>query len=162
VVGPQTASTSLGGGNTSDGTAKIGTGRATAIGNDSTTTFVQAAALDSDFAVTALTGVTANAGLAQALTGDNAATGNDSVNDADLFQSAEGAGLAANSGEYRNASDGTAQIGDPDCAPAEEGPGQPGAPGLPKTGGPLEVEAAIGLMLLLLGFGLTRRSRVLV
>jgi hypothetical protein len=161
VVGPQTASTSLSGGNTSDGTAKVGSGRATAIGNDSTTVVEQAAAVDGGFAVASLTGVTANVGQATATSGDNSATGNDSVNDVDLFQNAEGAGVVANSGEFTNDSDGTAQIGNPDCEPETPAPGQPGAPGLPRTGGPIEAEAAIALMLLLVGFGLTRRCKAL-
>jgi hypothetical protein len=78
-----------------------------------------------------------------------------------LVQTAEGRGLVSNHGSARNESDGTALIGNPDCAPT---PGEevPGAPGLPRTGGQLEVEAAIALMLLLAGFGLqqpTRRRR---
>jgi LPXTG-motif cell wall-anchored protein len=54
-------------------------------------------------------------------------------------------------------------IGNPeDCLdekapPAEQPPGGPG--GLPRTGAELEVQAAVGLMLLLLGFGLARRSK---
>jgi hypothetical protein len=40
-------------------------------------------------------------------------------------------------------------------------PTTPGVGSLPRTGGPLEVEAALGLMLLLAGFGLRRRSAAL-
>jgi LPXTG-motif cell wall-anchored protein len=35
---------------------------------------------------------------------------------------------------------------------------KPGVASLPKTGGSLETEAALGLMLLLAGFGLRRKS----
>ena len=70
--------------------------------------------------------------------------------------------MVSSSGELRNDSDGTAQIGNPECGPeAPPAPHGPSAPGLPRTGGPLEVEAAIGLMLLLVGLGLQRRSRAL-
>jgi hypothetical protein len=84
------------------------------------------------------------------------------VNTVIVDQTADGAGIAANHGEGTNDSDGTAIIGDPQCCDDEdEAPpdAEPGAPGLPRTGAELEAQAAIGLLLLLGGFGLERRSR---
>jgi hypothetical protein len=148
--------------NVSDGKAAIGTGNATAIGNLSTTAMEQAASATSTGTpvVAALTGATLNAGAGIASTGSNTAVGNDSVNVATLVQSATGQGLVSNHGAARNESDGTAIIGNPDCAPTPEAvPHVPAAPGLPRTGGPIEVEAAIALLLLLAGFGLQDSAR---
>ena len=157
IVGPQIASTSGGASNTSDGAGKVGSGKATATGNQSTTTFAQAATVDSALAVSTLSGGTANAGLGLANSGRNEGIGNNSVNRAVLTQTADGGGLVSSSGEATNESDGTATIGDPNCdVPGES---TPGTPGLPRTGGPLEAEAAIALMLLLVGFGLRRKGQ---
>ena len=162
VVGPQTSHNGAGVTNTSAGTALVGSGNATATGNESTTDFIQAATVNADFAISNLTGGTANVGLGLANSGNNTGIGNDSTNLAVLDQTADGAGVVSNQGELSNDSDGTAVIGNPeDCLdeapPGEETPGRPG--GLPRTGGDLETQAAIGLMLLLLGFGLQRRSK---
>jgi hypothetical protein len=160
TVGPQVVHSGGGADNTSDGTGKVGTGNASATGNESTTDFVQAAAVSSDFAVAALAGGTTNTGLGLANAGLNLGVGNASVNDATLDQTADGAGVVSSDGTASNSSDGSALIGNPNCivpgTPAT--PGKPGAPSLPKTGAPIEVEAAIGLMLLLAGFGLRRRG----
>ena len=113
--------------------------------------------------MSSLVGGTANAGLGLANSGLNFGLGNDSTNLAVLDQHADGSGLVSNQGEATNDSDGTAIIGNPeDCEdevtpPTEE----PGKPGLPRTGAELETQAAIALMLLLLGFGLRRRSQQL-
>jgi len=164
VDGPQIAHNGGGASNISRGTGKVGTGNATATGNQSETDFVQAAAAQAqggDPAFATLASGTTNAGLGLANTGINLGLGNNSTNTATLTQTADGSGIVDNEGEVRNESDGTAIIGNPDCFP-EAGPGQPGGPaGLPKTGGELEVEAALGLMLLLLGFGLRRKSQEL-
>ena len=75
-------------------------------------------------------------------------------------QDADGSGLVANQGEGTNDSDGTAIIGDPQCCGDEDVPTEePGKPGLPRTGAELETQAALALMLLLLGFGLRRRAQ---
>jgi hypothetical protein len=162
VVGPQVASASGTASNTSDGTGKVGTGNATATGNQSTTNFGQAATVDSPLAVNTISGGTTNAGVGLANAGLNLGIGNMSVNDATLIQTADGAGVVSNQGEVTNESDGTAIIGDPNCdVPGESTPGAPGQPGLPRTGGPLEVEAAVALMLLLLGFGIRRKGQSL-
>jgi hypothetical protein len=158
IVGPQIANNGGNVGNTSAGTGKVGTGKATATGNQSTTGFAQAAAVDSQLAVSTLTGGTTNAGLGLANAGLNLGVGNASVNDVSLAQSADGAGVVSNSGEATNDSDGTATIGDPNCD-TPTGEDTPGTPGLPRTGGPLEVEAALALMLLLLGFGIRRTAQ---
>ena len=150
-------------GNESDGTAEVGSGNAKAIGNDSDTVMTQGAVIDGDGSpvISSILGTTANAGLGIADTGDNHGTGNDSVNNATLTQVATGDGIVSNQGSARNASDGTARIGDPDCDDevTTTTPEKPTTPGLPRTGGPLEVEAAIGLMLLLAGFGLRRQAK---
>ena len=90
------------------------------------------------------------------------------LGDATLVQAADGSGLVSNDGTASNDSDGTATIGNPDCDTPTETPGTPGTPGmpggshgLPRTGGPIEVEAAIALMLLLVGFGLRRKGQSL-
>jgi hypothetical protein len=157
VVGPQVANNGGGATNTSAGTGKVGTGKATAIGNDSETTFAQAAAVDSTLALPTLVGGTANVGAGIANAGLNLGVGNASTNTATLTQTADGGGIVSNQGEATNQSDGTAIIGDPNC----EVPGSPtpDVPGLPKTGGPIEVEAAVALMLLLLGFGIRRTAQ---
>jgi hypothetical protein len=159
VVGPQTASSAGTIANTSAGTGKVGTGNATAIGNQSTTAFAQAADVDSQLALPTIVGGTGNVGLGLANAGVNLGVGNASTNVATLSQTADGAGIVSNQGEARNDSDGTATIGNPDCDVPEEAP--PATPGLPRTGGPLEVEAAIGLLLLLAGFGIRRTAAAL-
>jgi hypothetical protein len=167
-VGPQIVHNGGGATNASAGTGKVGTGNASGTGNQSTTNFVQAAAADSDFAVANITGGTTNTGLGLANSGLNLGIGNASVNDATLTQTADGAGIVSNDGTASNNSDGFGGVGNPDC----EVPGTPGTPGLPgvstpgkgelpHTGAPIEVEAAIGLMLLLAGFGLRRKGQAL-
>jgi hypothetical protein len=159
-VGPQTASNGATVSNTSAGTALVASGNATAIGNESTTDFVQAATVDAGFALSNLLGGTANVGLGLATSGNNIATGNDSTNLAVLAQTADGAGIASNQGEATNDSDGTAIIGNPeDCEDEVPPTEEPGMPGLPRTGAELETQAAVALMLLLLGFGLRRRGQ---
>jgi hypothetical protein len=157
--GPQVASNGFDAADTSAGSGKVGTGDATATGNLSTTSFGQAATADGPLALSTLTGGTANVGAGIANAGLNSATGNDSTNLAELAQTADGSGLVANQGRIANDSDGTGIVGDPDCAPAPEAPSGPAAPSLPRTGGPIEVEAAIGLLLLLAGLGARRRAR---
>ena len=160
VDGPQTASNSLTLANNSDGSGHVGSGNASGTGNQSTTSFAQAAAVDSGFAVSSLVGGTTNVGAGIANSGLNDAMGNDSVNTVILDQEADGSGLVANQGEGINESDGTAIIGDPQCCGDEDVPDEE-TPGLPRTGGPLEGEAVIGLLLLLAGSALRRRSRLL-
>jgi hypothetical protein len=163
VDGPQTSSNVMNVANDSDGSGHVGSGNASGTGNQSTTSFAQAAVVDSDFAVSNLAGGTANVGAGLANSGLNEATGNDSVNEFTLLQDADGSGLVANQGKGINRSDGTAIIGDPHCCGDEVvPPGEAPPGGLPRTGGELQAEAAIGLMLLLAGFGLRRRSRQLV
>jgi hypothetical protein len=161
VVGPQVASASGTIANTSAGSGKVGTGNATAIGNQSTTAFAQSADVDSQLAFPTLVGGTGNVGLGLANAGANLGVGNASTNVATLSQTADGAGIVSNQGEARNDSDGTATIGDPDCDVPEEEDVAPPTPSLPRTGGPLEVEAAIGLLLLLAGFGIRRKAATL-
>jgi hypothetical protein len=164
IVGPQIAHNGGGATNSSDGTGKVGSGRATATGNQSSTNLVQAAAVDSDFAVATLAGGTTNTGLGLANSGLNLALGNDSTNDANLTQTADGAGIVSNDGTADNSSDGTAIVGNPDCLvppPIVVNPPPPGIVTLPKTGGPLEAEAVFGLMLLLAGFALRRKGNAL-
>jgi hypothetical protein len=165
LVGPQIVHSGGGATNASNGTGKVGTGKATATGNLSATNMTQAAGADSDFAVATLAGGTSNTGLGLANSGLNLGIGNASVNDATLTQTADGAGLVSSEGTASNVSDGSGLVGNPDClVPGTPGaPGAPGVPGtasLPKTGGPLEVEAALGLMLLLAGFALRRKGAV--
>jgi LPXTG-motif cell wall-anchored protein len=165
---PQITHNGGGATNAANGTGKVGTGNASATGNLSTTNFVQAAAVDSDFAVADITGGTTNTGLGLANSGLNLGIGNASVNDATLTQTADGAGIVSNDGTAANNSDGFGGIGNPDCD-VPVAPGVPGLPGvstpggseLPHTGAPIEVEAAIGLMLLLAGFGLRRKGKAL-
>ena len=167
LVGPQVAHNGGGANNVSDGKGLVGSGNATATGNLSTTNFVQAAAVDSDFAVATMAGGTTNTGLGLANSGLNLGVGNASTNTAVLDQNADGNGIVSNDGTADNASDGTAKIGDPNCdvptppvTPAPKpGPKTPGVASLPKTGGPIEAEAAFALMLLLAGFGLRRKSQ---
>ena len=169
VFGPQIAHNGGGATNAANGTGKVGTGNATATGNLSTTNFVQAAAADTDFAVANITGGTTNTGTGLANSGINLGIGNASVNDATLVQNADGAGVVANDGTAANDSDGFGGIGNPNCDVPPAAPGVPGLPGvstpkgaeLPHTGAPIEVEAAIGLMLLLVGFGLRRKGQAL-
>jgi hypothetical protein len=162
IVGPQTVHSGGGASNASNGTGKVGTGNATATGNLSTTNFVQAAAADSNLAVATLASGTSNTGLGLANSGLNLGVGNASTNTATLTQTADGAGIVSSVGTASNVSDGQGLVGNPDClvpgAPGTPTPTTPGTSSLPKTGAPVEVEAAIGLMLLLAGFGLRRKS----
>jgi LPXTG-motif cell wall-anchored protein len=160
VVGPQTSHTGGGASNASDGTGKVGTGNARATGNLSSTNLVQAAETHSDLAVATLAGGTSNTGLGLANTGRNLGVGNASTNIARLDSAADGAGLVSSEGTAANRSDGSGLVGNPDClVPGAPGaPGVPGTSSLPKTGAPIEVEVAVGLMLLLAGFGLRRKS----
>ena len=170
-TGAQTLSNAGGASNRSDGSARIGTGRATAVGNLSSTSSVQVATVDagSGPVVANLFGLTTNTGSGVADSGMNEAVGNHSTNDALLDQSATGQGIVSNAGSADNSSRGSAQIGNPTCDTGTPGsPRTPGAPGgtpspvkagaasLPRTGGPIEAEAALALMLLLAGFA-TRR-----
>ncbi len=157
LVGPQIASNGVTGSNSSDGTALVASGNATGIGNQSDTTFGQEADVDSALAISTIAGGTTNAGLGLANAGLNRGVGNDSVNRAELEQIADGSGIVSNQGEASNVSDGTAIIGDP--SKCDDVPETEKTPGLPRTGGPLEVEAAVALMLLLAGFGLRRTAR---
>ncbi len=170
IVGPQVAHNGGGANNTSDGAGKVGSGNASATGNESTTNYVQAAAVDSaPLTVATLAGGTTNTGLGLANSGLNLGIGNASTNTAKLTQAADGAGIVANDGTADNTSAGTATINNPNCnvpgAPGTPGtPGMPGKPGvatLPHTGGPIEAEALFGLMLLLAGFGLRRKGNSL-
>ena len=162
--GPQIASNGGEAANTSAGTALVASGNASGTGNQSTTDFVQAASVDS-----ALRGLDAwsvarptlvSAWPTRASTSGSATT---PPTWPSSTRRADGSGLVSNQGEATNDSDGTAIIGNPeDCEdevtpPTEE----PGKPGLPRTGAELETQAAIALMLLLLGFGLRRRSQQL-
>jgi hypothetical protein len=162
-VGPQTANNGGTASNTSDGAGKVGTGKASGTGNESTTNFAQAATVDSPLAVNTISGGTQNLGVGLANAGLNLGIGNASVNDATLVQTADGSGLVSNQGEATNESDGDATIGNPNCdVPTETTTTPtPGTTSLPRTGGPLEAEAAIALMLLLMGFGLRRRGQSL-
>ena len=170
INGPQVANNGGGATNNSAGTAVVGSGNASGTGNLSTTDLVQAAAVDSDLAFANITGSTTNAGLGLANSGLNLGIGNDSTNTATLTQSADGAGVVSNSGTASNDSDGTALINPEACEddkvtpptvtpPKDEEPGKPGAQALPRTGGAIEAQAAIALMLLLAGFGLRRKGQ---
>jgi hypothetical protein len=173
IVGPQVANNGGGATNSSKGTAVVGSGNASGTGNLSTTDMVQAAAVDSDLAFANITGSTTNAGFGLANSGLNLGIGNDSTNVATLTQTADGAGVVSNQGTAANDSDGTALINPDACLedkvtpptvkpPVEEEekvPGKPGAGALPRTGGAIEAQAAIALMLLLAGFGLRRKGQ---
>jgi hypothetical protein len=167
IVGPQTAHNGGNAANTSGGSGHIGSGNASGTGNQSTTDFVQAATVDSDFALSTIVGGTTNAGVGLANSGLNLGVGNNSTNRAILDQDADGAGIVDNNGAATNDSDGFAQIGDPTCcddevtppAPEPQPEETPRPGGLPRTGAELETQAAVALMLLLLGFGLRRRSQ---
>jgi hypothetical protein len=150
----------VGGGtaNSSDGAGKVGTGNATGTGNESTTALAQAADVDSTLSISAVNGGTSNVGLGLANAGVNLGVGNASTNTATLTQTADGSGIVSNQGEATNDSDGTATIGDPSCD-TPTGEETPGAPGLPRTGGPIAYEAALALTLLLLGFGIRRTAQ---
>ena len=102
--------------NASDGTARVSTGNASAIGNQSNTTINQSAngsvhgGLGS-ILVVSQTGTVLNAGVALADTGQNEAVGNTSNGRAGFIQgAAAAAGLASNSASARNESDGLATI----------------------------------------------------
>ena len=163
IVGPQIASNGGTATNASDGAGRVGSGNASGTGNQSTTNFAQAAKVDSPLAINTLSGGTTNAGLGLANSGLNLGVGNASTNTAVLHQTADGAGLVSNQGDAKNESDGDATIGDPNCdVPGTPGTTTtPGTTGLPRTGGPIEAEAAIALMLLLMGFGLRRKGQSL-
>jgi hypothetical protein len=183
IVGQQVASNAGGATNNSNGRAKVGSGNATAVGNLSTTDVLQAAAVDSDLAIANLDSDVDNLGFGLANSGLNLGIGNASTNSATLDQDADGAGVVSNAGTASNDSDGTAEINPEACEeekvtppapkpeqPKAEQPGQPGQPGragqpgaasLPRTGGAIEAQAAIALMLLLAGFGLRRRGQKL-
>jgi hypothetical protein len=166
ATSPNIVTNTGGGGNTSGGTAGIRAGRATATGNRSHNGVGQGADISAGGdPVTTQSADTSNAGVAAARSGANRATGNDSFNRATLTQGASGRGIVANAGEARNASDGSALIGNPSwpgdtaeqSAPVSGVPGQEQGQGhLPVTGGELEVQAAVALMLLLAGFALQR------
>jgi hypothetical protein len=161
IVGDQINSNGGGARNTSNGTGKVGTGNADGTGNQSSTNLAQAAAASGPLSLANIVGGTSNVGAGLANAGLNLGIGNLSVNEATLDQDARGAGIVSNQGEATNDSDGTAIVGNPDCdVPGQptSTPGAPGAPGLPRTGGPIEVEAAIGLMLLLVGMSLRRTA----
>jgi hypothetical protein len=166
LVGPQTVGSSGGASNSSDGLGEVGTGKANAIGNLSDSELDQTAAIDGGggAVVAPMTSTIGNAGLGLANAGVNLGVGNASTNTATLVQDAEGTGTVHNSGEASNSSDGTGQVGDPNCEdekapPVHEEPGKPGVPTLPRTGGAIETMAAVGLMLLLLGYGAQVASR---
>ena len=163
LVGPQTMVNGGGAGNSSDGAAKVGTGNASATGNASESSLVQAATIGGAGVIAPLTSTIANAGLGVANAGVNLGIGNASTNSSSLTQTASGTGTVANQGEATNDSDGTAQIND--CLPEEGAPPAhedgPGAPTLPRTGGAIETMAVVALMLLLTGFaaqGVSRRK----
>jgi hypothetical protein len=145
-------------GNDADGTASIGTGRATATGNLTDDHVAQAATVRADGdPFTTQSAVTVNAGVGAATRGVNRAIGNDSTNRATLVQRATGSGLVGNQGSARNRSDGTARIGNPVRPGAPSGPMTPGhGAELPRTGGPMEELAVLGLLLLLVGSQLRR------
>ncbi|MDQ2649037.1 MAG: hypothetical protein M3Z03_05745 [Actinomycetota bacterium] len=164
LLGAQTVVNGGGADNASDGTGKVGTGNARADGNISSSDLVQGVSVDGAGAFALVNGGIGNVGAGVANSGINAGIGNASTNTAALDQDAEGTGTVSNQGRASNASDGFGGVGDPNCeVPGDEAPPAeetPGVPTLPKTGGPLEVEATIGLMLLLAGFGLRRAGRV--
>jgi hypothetical protein len=159
LVGPQTIVNGGGADNASDGTGKVGTGNARADGNISTSDLSQAVDVDGAGAFAVVNGGIGNVGAGIANSGVNAGIGNASTNEAHLLQSATGEGTVANQGRASNRSDGFGGVGDPNCDIPGETPGTPGVPTLPRTGGPLEVEAAVGLMLLLAGYGFRRAGR---
>jgi filamentous hemagglutinin len=108
--------------NSSDGTASITTGNASAVGNDATTSVAQT--IDPmGLVIPIQAAAVVNAGVGLANSGGNAALGNNSLNSASLIQGSSvgtnnlgttdvDAGLlvASNSGEGSNTSDGTASI----------------------------------------------------
>ncbi|MDQ2649035.1 MAG: hypothetical protein M3Z03_05735 [Actinomycetota bacterium] len=168
LVGPQTVVNSGGAKNASNGTGKVGTGNANGAGNISTSDLTQAIAVDGAGAFASVNGGITNVGAGVANSGINLGVGNASTNVADLDQTANGVGTVSNNGEASNSSDGFGGVGDPNCEDkvptptppaANPTPDKPGIQSLPKTGGPLEVEAALGLMLLLAGFGFRRVSK---
>jgi len=160
--------------NTSNGTAKVGTGNANAAGNVSDTAVAQAVTSDAALVLGGMASNVVNLGVAVGNSGINTAIGNQSVNNANVNQLAQGFGLVTNTGSAKNVSDGTSLVGDVIC-PVPGVPGGPGGPGnlpkasapgadaggatLPRTGGPLEAQALFGLLLLLTGAGLRRMAR---
>jgi hypothetical protein len=159
LVGPQTFVDGGGADNASAGTGKVGTGNAKADGNISTSDLTQKVDVDGAGAFALVNGGIGNIGLGVANAGVNAGIGNASRNSARLDQDAVGSGTVTSQGRASNSSDGFGGVGDPNCDVPGETPGAPGVPSLPKTGGPLEFEAALGLMLLLAGFAFERLSR---
>ncbi|MDQ2649038.1 MAG: hypothetical protein M3Z03_05750 [Actinomycetota bacterium] len=162
LVGPQTIVNGGGADNASNGTGKVGTGDARADGNLSTSDLVQGVSVDGAGAFAQVNGGIGNVGAAVANSGVNAGIGNASSNIADLDQTATGSGTVSNQGRASNASDGFGGVGDPDCeVPGDQvaTPDEPGVPTLPKTGGPVQVEAALALMMLLAGFTFRRLSQ---
>jgi hypothetical protein len=105
------ASNSCQSGNTSNGTANITTGAATATGNQSETTTAQAndAGDDPGLVVGVQDSDVTNVGVSAANTGGNVAVGNASTNVAVNAQGAAGL-VASNHGSASNASNGTADI----------------------------------------------------
>jgi hypothetical protein len=156
LVGPQTIANGGGAANSSAGTGKVGTGNARADGNISTSDLTQEVDVDGAGAFALVNGEIGNVGLGVANAGVNAGIGNASTNDARVRQTATGSGTVANQGVASNRSDGFGGVGDPNCDVPGETPGAPGVPSLPKTGGPLEIEATVGLMLVLAGFATKR------
>ncbi|MBV9329129.1 MAG: hypothetical protein JO352_35950 [Chloroflexi bacterium] len=112
--------------NNSDGTARITTGDATAVGNSSDTNITQGASGSIDGKLGGLVLVTqhapvTNTGSAVATTGNNRAIGNFSDNDVrNRQQAAAGSAIrnsvAANFGQARNNSDGTARVSTGDAS----------------------------------------------
>jgi hypothetical protein len=167
LVGPQTIGAAGGASNSSDGLGEVGTGRASAIGNLSDSDLDQTAVADGGGVIAPIGSTITNAGVGLANSGVNLGVGNASTNTSTLVQTASGVGTVFNNGEASNTSDGSGQIGDPNCdekvvtppvvTPPTEQP--PGVAALPRTGGAIETMAAVGLMLLLLGLGAQGLSR---
>jgi hypothetical protein len=161
-LGPQTFVNGGGAENASAGAGKVGTGNAKADGNIASSELAQGVTVDGAGAFALVNGGIGNVGAGIANAGVNAGIGNASTNTATLEQGAEGMGTVANQGLASNRSEGVGGVGDPNCdVPGETTPGTPGQATLPKTGGPLEVEAAVGLLLLLAGFSVRRFAATL-
>jgi hypothetical protein len=165
LVLPQVISTSGAASNSSDGTGKVGTGNATATGNLSTTGLAQAADIDGPGVFSTIVGGTGNIGAGVANAGLSLGVGNASTNIAAFTQTATGAGLVSNSAEISNESDGTGIVGDPNCDDevVTENPPTPteNPDGLPRTGGPIELQVMAAVMLLLAGYGMRRTAKKL-
>jgi hypothetical protein len=112
ATGGTVGANSGGGGNTSNGTAVISTGTATAQGNVATNNTTQGAVHGGDAGgvhVAEQSSFVTNTATALANTGGNTAIGNDSDNLTDTLQSASG-DVASNSATGGNASDGTGSV----------------------------------------------------